>query len=461
MHGVGFFIVGNASRVCVVGFVGCAVTERNRDDALTGVDQGAAVVGGGNIGIIVCIAEPKSLPIQRLGDFKGIGPLAQNGTCRTGLRYIRPVAIVATGGTALHNHKTALVALGVIDIVRTAGIIAVVDYFIGAVRLTFHRILVIAACGDIALDDGIPFINLERCVTLDALFGLAVDFVDGNFDGPLVVFHEVLVAAVGGNRNSLAAAIFAAKGIKAVRHRHLVVGEFQVVKVVMGSRKCSFDFAIDLTFAGALCSRLRGRCLCIGVLLTVGGNAAALGSRLADAEMHRPCYGPIAAVQVVIVICRVPACCNRLHPIRRDRPAAAVNVGRDAVKDRRNFNARAVHFFQCVQLDFVGIDRIGKIQGLAALIAGAPRLIHRFATGFKAGNLAVAAKHNRGIVQNHKALPCSIAGRIQRAHIHGLAGRCRIGFRCIDDLGSDAVRILFCLPRQQCEVIVCCVIYCI
>ena len=229
----------------------------------------------------------------------------------------------------------------------------------------------------------------------------------------------------------------------------------------MRSRKCSFNFPVDLTFAGALCSRLCGGCLCIGVLLTVGGNAAALGGRLADAEMHRPCYRTIAAVQVVIVICRMSAGRDGLHPIRCNCPGAAVNVGRDAIKDRCNFNACAIHFFQCVQLDFVGIDRIGKIQGLAALIAGAPRLIHRFATGFKAGNLAVAAKHNRGIVQNHKALPCSIAGRIQRAHIHGLAGRCRIGFRCIDDLGSDAVRILFCLPRQQCEVIVCCVICCI
>jgi len=117
VHRVGFFIVGNASRVCVVGFVGCAVAKRNRDDGLTGVDQSAAVVGGGNISIVICIAEPKSLPIQRLGDFKGIGPLAQNGTCRTGVRYIRPVAIVATGGTALHNHKTALVALSIVDVI--------------------------------------------------------------------------------------------------------------------------------------------------------------------------------------------------------------------------------------------------------------------------------------------------------------------------------------------------------
>ena len=302
VHRVGFFIVGNASRVCVVGFVGCAVAKRNRDDGLTGVDQSAAVVGGGNIGIIVCIAEPKSLPIQRFGDFKGIGPLAQNGICRTGVRYIRPVAIVATGGTALHNHKTALVALSIVDVIRTVGIAAVVDDFVGAVRLAFHRILVIATCGDIALEHGIPFINLERCITLDTLFGLAVDFVDGNFDGPLIVFHEVVVAAVGRHGNGLAAAKVAAESIKAMGHRHLVVGEFQVVKVVMGSRKCRFDFAIDLTFAGALCSRLCGGCLCIGVLLTVGGNAAALGGRLADAEMHRPCYRTIAAVQVVIVI---------------------------------------------------------------------------------------------------------------------------------------------------------------
>ena len=177
------------------------------------------------------------MPIQRLGDFKGIGPLAQNGTCSTGVRYIRPVAIVATGGTALHNHKTALVALSIVDVIRTVGIAAVVDDFVGAVRLALHRILVIATCGNIALEHGIPFINLERCITLDTLFGLAVDFVDGNFDGPLIVFHEVIVAAVGRHGNGLAAAKITAESIKAVGHRHLVVGEFQVVKVVMRSRK--------------------------------------------------------------------------------------------------------------------------------------------------------------------------------------------------------------------------------
>ena len=177
-----------------------------------------------------------------------------------------------------------------------------VDDFVGTVRLALHRVLVIATCGDIALEHGIPFINLERCITLDTLFGFAVDFVDGNFDGPLIVFHEVIVAAVGRHGNGLAAAKVAAENIKAVGHRHFVVGEFQVVKVVMGSRKCRFNFPVDLTFAGALCSRLCGRCLCIGILLTVGGNTSTLRCRLADAEMHRPRYRTIAAVQVVIVI---------------------------------------------------------------------------------------------------------------------------------------------------------------
>ena len=80
--------------------------------------------------------------------------------------------------------------------------------------MALHRILVIATCGNIALEHGIPFINLELCVTFDTLFALAVDFVDGNFDRPLVVFHEVVVAAVGGNRNGLAAAKVAAESIK-------------------------------------------------------------------------------------------------------------------------------------------------------------------------------------------------------------------------------------------------------
>ena len=156
VHGVGFFIVGNTCSVSLISLIRRTVAKRNRDDALAGVDQSAAVVGGGNIGIIVCIAEPKSLPIQRLGDFKGIGPLAQNRTCRTGVRYIRPVAIVATGGTALHNHKTALVALSIVDVIRTIGIAAVVDDFVGAVRLALHRILVITTSGNVALEHGIP-----------------------------------------------------------------------------------------------------------------------------------------------------------------------------------------------------------------------------------------------------------------------------------------------------------------
>ena len=54
--------------------------------------------------------------------------------------YIRPVTIVPTGCAARHDDKLALVALGVIDIVRTIGIIAVVDDLISAATLALSLI---------------------------------------------------------------------------------------------------------------------------------------------------------------------------------------------------------------------------------------------------------------------------------------------------------------------------------
>ena len=78
--------------------------------------------------------------------------------------------------------------------------------FIGAIRLAFNFVLVIPACRNIALPDGIPFKNLKLCIALDALLGFAVDFVNAHFDRPFIVLHLVVIAAVGRNRNSLVAA---------------------------------------------------------------------------------------------------------------------------------------------------------------------------------------------------------------------------------------------------------------
>ena len=127
MYGVGIFVVGNARGVCGVGLICVAAAKRDSYDALTGVDERAAAVGRADVSVIIRVAQPNRLTVQRFRDFKGIRPLAQHGTGCAGCVYIRPVTIVPTGCAALHDDKLALVALGVIDTVRTIGIIAMVD----------------------------------------------------------------------------------------------------------------------------------------------------------------------------------------------------------------------------------------------------------------------------------------------------------------------------------------------
>ena len=127
VHGVGIFVVGNARGVCGVGLICVAAAKGDSDDALAGVDEGTAAVGRGNVGVIIGVAQPNRLTVQRFRDFKGIRPLAENRACRAGIGHIRPITVVPAGCAALHDDKLALIALGVIDIVRTIGIIAVVD----------------------------------------------------------------------------------------------------------------------------------------------------------------------------------------------------------------------------------------------------------------------------------------------------------------------------------------------
>lgn len=145
-----------------------------------------------------------------------------------------------------------------------------------------------------------------------------------------------------------------------MRDGDLVIAEFQAIEVSVYRRQRCFDFTIDLTFTGALRSRLCRRCLCVCILLTVGGYAAALGCRLADAVMYRPCGGGIAAIEVVAIVLRVTACGHRLIACRGNRPAAAVDVGGDAIQNRGNVDACTVHLLQRFQLDFVRVDAIRK-----------------------------------------------------------------------------------------------------
>jgi len=312
VHGVGSFVVGNARGVCGVGLVCIAAAKSDGYDALAGVDERAAAVGHSDVGIVVGVAQPNRLTVLRFGNFKGIRPLAKHGTGYAGDFYIRPIAVIPAWGAALYDDKPTLVALGVIDIVRTIGIIAVVYDFVSSICLAFNLVLVVPAIGDIALPNRIPLENLKLGIALDALLGFTVDFVDADFYRPLIVFHLVIVRAVGRNRNSLVAAQRAGRGIKTVRDGDFIIAEFQIIEVTMYSRQRGFNFSVDLTFAGALRGGLCRRCLCVCILLTVGSYAAALGCRLADAVMHRPCGKGIAAIEVVTVVLRVTACGHRL-----------------------------------------------------------------------------------------------------------------------------------------------------
>ena len=231
MHGVELLIAGDVGRVSIIGFVAVAVTERNANNALAGVDKGAALIGCTNVGVVIGVAQLDGLTVQCLGDFKGVGAFAQHGTSRAGIGYIRPIAIVAVGSAFFNDNKSALVALGVEQIVRTACIVAVVDDLIGAIALTLNLVLVIPASGDIPLQNSIPLENGELGIPVNLLFGLAVDLINRHLYRPFIVLHLVVVAAVGGNSNQLVATQSAGRGIKAVRDGDFIVAKRNICKL--------------------------------------------------------------------------------------------------------------------------------------------------------------------------------------------------------------------------------------
>ena len=206
MHDVGIFVVGNAHGVCGVGLICLAAAKGDGDHTLAGVDKRAAAVGRSNVGVIIGVAQPNRLTVQCFGDFDGIRPLAQHGTGCAGSVYIRPVTIVPTGCAALYDDKLALIALGVIDIVRTIGIIAVVDDLVSAVCLALDFVPVVSAKRDIALPNGVPLKNLKLGIALDALLGFTVDFVDADFYRPFIVLHFIVIGTISRNSNSLVTA---------------------------------------------------------------------------------------------------------------------------------------------------------------------------------------------------------------------------------------------------------------
>ena len=168
--------------------------------------------------------------------------------------------------------------------------------------------------------------------------------------------------------------------------------------------------------------------------------------------MHRPCSGGIAAIEMVAVILRVARSGYRLLASRGNRPTATVDIGRDAIQNRGDVNACTVNFFESLQLNFVCVDGIRKIQRFGALIAGAPRFIYGLAFRSKFGDLVISAQRDRGIIQNDKPLPRSVARNVQCSNVHRFGGIIGIGRRTVHDFTGKAVRKLLCLPRKAVKI---------
>ena len=246
-----------------------------------------------------------------------------------------------------------------------------VDDLISAVALAFNLVLVIPTIGDIALPNHIPLKNLKLGIALDALLGFAVDFVNADFYRPFIVFHRVIVRAVGRNRNSLVAAQRAGRAVEAMRDSDFIVAECNIGKLRPrrgnGSIHHALRFILQLPdgrILGSFCSSIRFGLAGERSFLPAERTGAGLGHLV----VNRPCGRTIAAVEVKTIILCVTACGNGLCPGRGHLPAAAVHAA--AGPAGRDGNDRPVHLFQRVQLNLVGVDSECQIKAAAGTLGG-------------------------------------------------------------------------------------------
>ena len=244
-----------------------------------------------------------------------------------------------------------------------------VDDLVSAVALALNFVLVIPTIRDIALPNGVPRKNLKLGIALDALLGFAVDFVDADLYRPLIVLHFVVVAAICRNCNSLVAAQRTGRGIKAVRDGDLVIAECNIGKLRPRRGNSGIYHALRFVL------QLPDGCILggfgSGVCFGLAGERSFLpgkrtGAGLGHLIVNRPCGRTVAAVEVKTVILRVTACGNGLRSGRTHLPAAAVHAA--AGPAGRDGNDRAVHLFQRVQLNLVGVDGECQIKAAAGTL---------------------------------------------------------------------------------------------
>ena len=94
--------------------------------ALRRAQQGTAVVGGSNVGIVIIVGQVNDRAVIVLGDRERIRVLAFYLSSGAGLGDVRPVAVVTFRGLRFDDQESPLVALCIIQraISRTADSIA-------------------------------------------------------------------------------------------------------------------------------------------------------------------------------------------------------------------------------------------------------------------------------------------------------------------------------------------------
>ena len=329
--------------------------------ALRRAQQGTAVVGGSNVGIVIGIGQVNDRAVIVLGDGERVGALALHLPYGAGLGDVRPIAVVTVGGFGFNDQEASLVALCIIQraISRAAGgIAAAVGNGVCTILIADDRIPVISAEWNEQLLDRIPLKHGKLGVRRNGLMGLAVDLGNVDLYRPFLVVDGHIGAAVCGYRNLLFAAGAARVGVKAMGNTGLFHREADVRQ--LAARRCDgrVHRRLGLALQTADGFALGGVGGCIGFFLRIKRPHIPTGAAagLADRVVHRPMSRSIAASGVVGVIHDMAAGGHRLAAGRRQAPAAAVNAA--AGGRGRDLKHCFIDRFSRRQSDLVQVENI-------------------------------------------------------------------------------------------------------
>ena len=303
---------------------------------------------------------------------------------------VRPVAKISGRSFGFHKDKLALIALRIIQRVahRIANSIgSAVDDCIAAISLTLHAVGVVAPGGLVFACYSIPLENLILRVGSNLIAGFTVGFLDVDLQTPLVIFYDIVIVGVRGYRNRLAAAVRAPVLAESIRYCDFLIAEpdasqlrfsrcYSIVDSVLGLTLQFRNGGVAGTVGGRISSLLRGERTNLSI-----ASARCFGNGI----VQTPTCACIATVLLVVVIRGMTAGGYGLLACRADRPTTAVNAA--GLGNGLDLDGRAVHFFQCGSLNFVGAHTVGKIKTSAGglgrcLPAGVVFLHNRFRLRF-------------------------------------------------------------------------------